>query len=176
MRRPLLAILLPAALFAAGVLWRYEGRITAGGATLIVGFLALATSAWWLVRAAALLARPEDASVLAVAGEDLGRTELLREKRSLLRAIKEVEFDRGLHKIGDEDAAAATARYRARAIEILRILDARKAVDYAAVVESELARRRAGEVGAARRCACGTKNDPDSVFCKRCGARLEGTP
>ena len=46
-----------------------------------------------------------------------------REKRALLKAIKEVEFDRELGKMSDADADEIVRVYRARAIEILKLLD-----------------------------------------------------
>jgi hypothetical protein len=49
--------------------------------------------------------------------------ELEREKRVLLKAIKEVEFDRELGKMSNEDADDIVRVYRARAIEILKLLD-----------------------------------------------------
>lgn len=49
--------------------------------------------------------------------------ELAREKKALLKAIKEVEFDRELGKMSDEDADEIVRVYRARAIEILKLLD-----------------------------------------------------
>jgi hypothetical protein len=50
-------------------------------------------------------------------------SELEREKRALLKAIKEVEFDRELGKMSNEDADDIVRVYRARAIEILKLLD-----------------------------------------------------
>lgn len=49
--------------------------------------------------------------------------ELEREKKALLKAIKEVEFDRELGKMSDADADEIVRVYRARAIEILKLLD-----------------------------------------------------
>jgi hypothetical protein len=49
--------------------------------------------------------------------------ELEREKKALLKAIKEVEFDRELGKMSNEDADEIVRVYRARAIEILKLLD-----------------------------------------------------
>jgi len=51
------------------------------------------------------------------------RDELLAEKKSLLKAIKEIEFDHQLGKMSDEDAARLSRFYRTRAIEIIKGLD-----------------------------------------------------
>lgn len=58
---------------------------------------------------------------LAVGGS---RDDLEHEKRKLVKAIKEVEFDRACGKMSEADAAALIATYRARAIEVLKQLDA----------------------------------------------------
>ncbi len=49
--------------------------------------------------------------------------ELQEEKKSLLRAIKEIEFDRDLGKMSEEDAKEMMRFYRARAIEAIKELD-----------------------------------------------------
>lgn len=49
--------------------------------------------------------------------------ELEREKKSLVRAIKEIEFDRDTGKLSAADAAALLTAYRARAIEVIKALD-----------------------------------------------------
>jgi hypothetical protein len=79
---------------------------------------------------------------------DLRRTELEREKRALLKAIKEVEFDRELGKMSQVDADEITRVYRARAIEILKLLDAETVEDTAdepldQVIEREVRARLA---------------------------------
>jgi hypothetical protein len=67
------------------------------------------------------------------------RTELEREKKLLLKAIKEVEFDRDMGKIDDADAGTAIATYRRRALEVLTELGTTS--DYRTTIEKELARR-----------------------------------
>ncbi len=47
-----------------------------------------------------------------------------REKREALAAIKEVEFDRAMGKLSDEDFASLTARYRAQALAAIAALAA----------------------------------------------------
>ena len=53
----------------------------------------------------------------------LRQRELLSEKKSLIRAIKEIEFDRDLGKMSPEDAKEIMRFYRARAIEVIKELD-----------------------------------------------------
>lgn len=51
------------------------------------------------------------------------RRELQEEKKVLLRAIKEIEFDRDLGKMSAEDATEIMRFYRARAIEVIKEID-----------------------------------------------------
>jgi hypothetical protein len=186
----------------------YGGKLTVGSLFLAGGWVTFALAAWFIGRAAlAFDIAPVDAATLEGDIDEERRSELAREKKVLLKAIKEVEFDHEMGKIDDQDAAEITATYRARALEIMRLLDEDKAVDYPAIVEKELARRlakagglakkalpaataeagaagtdAAGEPGLVRevdtgvatgQCgACGTRNDSDAVFCKKCAARL----
>lgn len=113
------------------------------------------------------------------------RAALEREKMLALRAIKELEFDKAMGKVSEEDFREMAARLRSRAGRLMRQLDA--GAGYRERIERDLARRM-GEKGAdaqpskdaaparaatARACAkCSTMNDADARFCKECGARL----
>jgi len=109
------------------------------------------------------------------------RAALEREKTLVLRAIKELEFDRAMGKISDKDFAEVSVRLRTRAARLIRQLDAGTA--YRELIEKEIARRvgqaprdeRPPETALpARACsACGKLGDPDAKFCKHCGAPLE---
>jgi hypothetical protein len=71
-----------------------------------------------------------------------GRTRgaLEREKTLLLRAIKELEFDRAMGKVSEADCQEMTARLRNRAIRVIRQLDAGGAA-YRELIDKELAAR-----------------------------------
>jgi hypothetical protein len=171
------------------------------------------------------------------------------QKRAVLRALKDLEFERSVGKISEEDYVELVARYRGEAKRLLRRLDeeaqprrdrvealvarrlrregltlegaakaatteaASEAAATSEPVESDDAdgqsadttaragktkkRKKGREPGAiavieapraaeasapvaagaaTRTCAaCGTKNDPDAVFCKKCGARQEAS-
>jgi len=116
---------------------------------------------------------------------DRMRIELEREKALTLRSIKELEFDKAMGKVSAPDFDDMSARLRARALGLMRQLDA-GSTPYRDVIEKELALRvgrtpstakpaaaepemKAERIGS---CACGTSNDPDARFCKSCGARL----
>ena len=113
------------------------------------------------------------------------RAALEREKMLTLRSIKELEFDKAMGKLSDEDFREMSGRLRQRAARLIHQLDA--GAGYRAQVERDLAKRlgphsapitqaAAGpqESSATRACAaCSTANDPDAKFCKQCGAQLE---
>lgn len=111
------------------------------------------------------------------------RAALEREKTLVLRAIKELEFDRAMGKVASADFGDMSGRLRARAMALMQQLDV-ALPGHRDEIESELARRLealgdavpvAAGAGAARpACAdCGTANDVDARFCKGCGAQLE---
>jgi hypothetical protein len=57
-------------------------------------------------------------------GKPLGeRGELEREKRTLLKSIKEAEFDLAMGKLSKLDAEQLITMYRARAIEVIKALE-----------------------------------------------------
>jgi hypothetical protein len=99
------------------------------------------------------------------------RTGLEREKMLVLRSIKELEFDRAMGKISSADFDEMAGRLRARALSLMKQLDA-TVPGYRAIIERELAERLERHPAQAQTCTCGTANDPDATFCKRCGTRL----
>jgi hypothetical protein len=111
---------------------------------------------------------------------------LEREKALVLRSIKELEFDRAMGKVSQKDFDEMAGRLRARAIMLMKQVDAGGA-GYRELIERELQvrlnSRTAGSthpvtppeggatvVPACR--SCGTNNDHDAAFCKRCGTSL----
>jgi hypothetical protein len=123
------------------------------------------------------------------------RLDLEREKALTLRSIKELEFDRAMGKVSPQDFEEMADRLRARALGIMKQLDAGARV-YRELIEKELAARTGKGVPAAARivetpdlkvgptgdgptrgepmlCSCGTANDLDARFCKSCGAKLQ---
>ena len=152
------------------------------------------------------------------------------QKRAVLRALKDLEFERSVGKISEEDYVELVARYRGEAKRLLRLIDEEagpRRERAAALVAKRLRReglspdaeakadekpgdeaaskgdegdakeaapagksakgkksKRSSEPAAAeapevveasappRDCGeCGTKNDPDAIFCKKCGSR-----
>ena len=118
------------------------------------------------------------------------RVVLEREKMLVLRSIKELEFDRAMGKLSAKDFDEMSARLRARAMSLMRQLDA--GAGYRELIERELgarvnhpsarpAREKRVTPGAdvpkavavaTKTCGCGVTNDLDAAFCKRCGTKL----
>ena len=105
------------------------------------------------------------------------RVALEREKLLTLRSIKELEFDRAMGRLSDEDWKEMSGRLRARAARLMKQLDA--GTGYRDQIEKDLDKRLGGKAGAPakasadRTCAaCATTNDHDARFCKNCGAKL----
>lgn len=102
------------------------------------------------------------------------RAALEQEKTLALRTIKELEFDRAMGKVSEEDFKEMSVRLRARAGRIIKQLDA--GASYRQQIEKDLA-KRVGDLGDVRAksttcAACSTVNEADARFCKECGARL----
>ena len=131
----------------------------------------------------------QDASVLSERPSERARAILEREKALVLRSIKELEFDRAMGKVSAKDFDEMAGRLRARAMNLMKQLDAGGSV-YREAIERELNERLrknpasdgktsraasipAETVTADHTCAsCATVNDSDAKFCKRCGNSL----
>ena len=103
------------------------------------------------------------------------RAALDREKTLVLRAIKELEFDRAMNKVSPEDFQDMSGRLRVRAIALLKQLDV-STTGYREQIESELAERlRVSNIlPTSPMCStCDTENESDAKFCKACGSALE---
>ena len=91
-------------------------------------------------------------------------------------------------KVSQADFEEMASRLRSRAMSLMKQLD-EDASGYKTIIERELGARLAGRTAAhaidqppeaepppaavvAGLCACGTSNDSDAIFCKRCGAKL----
>ena len=91
------------------------------------------------------------------------RQRLEREKALVLRSLKELEFDRAMGKVNDEDYSDISQRLRARAIALMQDID--RAGD-----DPAPSRQTPRAVGGCAK--CGTVNDRDARFCKSCGREL----
>jgi uncharacterized membrane protein len=158
-----------------------------GGGRASVPFLGLATAAlgwvvWLAFRTAQALVKEAPTVEAGAAVTGKRRKELEREKQALLKALKELDFDHQMGKVSDKDFADISATYRARAIRVMRQLDD-AGRDYEAMIAKDVAERAGKETGNGQpatgnrqrtdECGkCGTKNDSDAEFCKKCGGKL----
>jgi len=180
---------------ATAVTFIARGR---GPAAIILLSVLMATAAF--VGFAALrmlrpLVSPEDDRTVMIGQRT--RAALEREKTLALRSIKELEFDKAMGRVSDEDFKEMGGRLRQRAARLIRQLDA--GAGYRQQIEQELQKRLGTEAQrgtetqrntetqrsteasspsraqdeAERQCAaCETMNDADAKFCKGCGAKL----
>ena len=157
---------------AATYLARGQGVIPILLLTVLMAATALVGLA--VLRAVRPLVSREDDRTLMVGQRT--RVALEREKLLVLRSIKELEFDRAMGKLSDNDFQEMSGRLRARAARLMRDLDA--GGGYRAQVEQDLAKRLSEAPAAAaapvvRFCsACGTERDADAKFCKNSGTKL----
>ena len=110
------------------------------------------------------------------------RAALEREKLLTLRSIKELEFDRAMGRLSEQDFTEMAGRLRLRAAGLIKQLDS--GAGYREQIEQDLAKRLGPEhdarlkgsrsIDASERVcvACSTANDDDAKFCKRCGQAL----
>ena len=139
------------------------------GTAALVGYAAL--------RMLRPLVSPEDDRTVMVGQRT--RVALEREKQMTLRSIKELEFDRAMGRLSDEDWHEMSTRLRTRAGRLMRQLDA--GAGYRDQIEKDL-EKRIGAAGNAKpsadrsaehTCAtCATANEADAKFCKSCGQSL----
>jgi hypothetical protein len=152
---------------------------------LALGGMTLAFTAAALWRMIDPLARVELPDTDATQSRSFVR-ELEREKQLVLKAIKEIEFDYQMRKIGEREYREMVERYRQRAMRLISELDA--GGDYRGLIEKELKLRlelpvtepaatttaaAAPSTGARTPCpTCNTPNDADAKFCKSCGGKV----
>jgi len=167
---------LAALICATGVTYLVRGQ---GVTTVLLLSVLMATTAivgLAVLRAVRpLVTKQEDRTAMV---GDRTRAALEREKMLALRTLKELEFDRSMRKISEDDYSEMSTRLRARASRIMRQLDA--GAGYRGKIEADLAKRIKEKDGVeskpraeARTCAaCQTINDVDAKFCKNCGQKI----
>ena len=165
---------------AAAIVYGVAGAKLGLGPPLVLlgmGGLALALCGMALYRVVDPLLRPEAAARAEAARAPVRLRELEREKQLVLKAIREIEHDYQMRRINDADHKALSERYRARALRLMRDIDAGD--DFASLIEQELKSRLAalesapaGSAAETKCTGCGTVNDPDARFCKKCGKAM----
>jgi hypothetical protein len=104
------------------ILWQNKFHVTAPVVIVCLGYLCVVALVLNLWRTGAAAAAPDEVN------DDWGRPigeigELEKEKRTLLKGIREAEFDLAMRKLSKRDAESLIAQYRARAIEVIKQLD-----------------------------------------------------
>jgi hypothetical protein len=161
-------------------------------AGLLLGVIALFWGSLRVLSGDAPLAPELEALDMAAQGVDA----LASRKKMLLRALKDLEVERGLGKLEDEDYAAVSATYRAELKALLRRID-ESLEPHRARAEDAL-RAHLTRVGLGDPLAtdpvksastadsadepdspfrlecpeCQASNEPDARFCKGCGSTL----
>ena len=105
------------------ILWQNKFHMTAPTVVICLGYLAVVAGVANLWRVGAAAVAPEDNSPEAWTRPIGPRGELEKEKKTLLKAIKEAEFDHAMGKLSKADADDLIRTYRTRAIEVIKELD-----------------------------------------------------
>lgn len=106
------------------IAWQNHFHITPPLVFVCLGYLAVVATVYnlWRTGAAAVSSSEADGdSTWAKPAGALG--ELEREKRTLLKAIKEAEFDHQMGKLSKRDVEDMVRTYRARALEVYKEID-----------------------------------------------------
>jgi len=123
----------PAAMVAGGVLlagwlfifWQNSFHVTTPVVIVALGYVAVVSTVFNLWRTGAAVAAPTDEDEGDASwGLPIGaRGELEREKKTLLKAIKEAEFDLHMGKLSKADADSMIKTFRVRAIDVIKEIE-----------------------------------------------------
>jgi hypothetical protein len=105
----------------AFVLWHHHFRVSASTVMLMLSWAAVLSTVYFLWRTADNADLDDEQDWWRPTGR---LEELVREKRSLLKTIKETELDRDTGKLSKADADEIITRYRGRAIEVIKAIEA----------------------------------------------------
>lgn len=109
------------------ILWANKFHVTPAAVIMCLGYLAVVATIFNLWRTG-VAAVQRDNPALGAWDRPMGAfAELEREKRTLLKAIKEAEFDFAMGKLSSVDSEALIQVYRARAIEVIKEIDRQSA-------------------------------------------------
>ncbi len=162
---------------------------------LWLAFVALASAVLFFWETLRVVFDPNAPGDEAAIGDEEGLpAELETRKRAALRALRDLEFERAIHRLSEEDYKALEQKYRAEARAAMRALDAdlgdwlTRADAMLAKVEAPTAAKTEAPVEAPKPTSeatppvadtakaacpkCETANDTDAVFCKKCGTKL----
>lgn len=149
----------------AGATWAVvEAQDTHPAALLLLSTAVLAAGAVGIAIHSAVLGFFGEASDDRRSLDGGTRAALEHEKATLLRSLKELEFDRAMGKMSDTDFAEIEGRLRARALAVMEQLEQPMPPPLAPAEKA---------VAVPGTChTCGVQNDSDARFCKSCGQGL----
>lgn len=137
------------------IVWQNKFHMTAPTVMLCLGYLAVIATVANLWRVGAAAVAPEDATADAWARPIGPHDELEKEKKTLLKAIKEAEFDLAMGKLSKVDAEQLITMYRTRAIAVIKELERLDGIaaaeDKRGQIEREVAARLALEGAASKK-------------------------
>jgi hypothetical protein len=105
------------------ILWQNTFYVDVPVVVVALGYLAVVLAITNLWRVGAATVAPEDRSEEAWSRPLGERGGLEKEKKTLLKAIKEAEFDQAMGKLSKADADQLIQMYRTRAIEVIKELE-----------------------------------------------------
>ena len=168
---PLLTI---AAATIVGLSYGFGTAILVGAGGVLLGVIAIL---WASVRTLA-----GDAPLTLDEALALGAPSAAEEqKRAVLQALKDLEYERSVGKVAEADYEELLARYRTEAKRLLRAVDEDLAplrAKATAYVDAQLGRTGSAPPPPVSKTqhgcpSCQAENDVDAVFCKKCGGKLE---
>src|SRR5580704_5554619 len=102
------------------ILWMNNFHVTAPHIMVCLAYLAVVALIFNLWRTGAAAVASDDGDTW---GRPIGaQGELEKEKKTLLKAIKEAEFDFAMGKLSKHDSDSLIKQYRARAIDVIKEL------------------------------------------------------
>lgn len=105
------------------IFWQNNFHVTVSVVVIALAYFAVVAAIGNLWRVGAAAVSPEDDSPGAWSRPIGARDELEKEKKTLLKAIKEAEFDHAMGKLSKQDADELIRMYRGRAIEVIKEID-----------------------------------------------------
>lgn len=108
-----------------------------------------------------------------VSSDDHETSESEAKRRVALLALRDVEYDREMGKLDEEDYRSLRREISAEALAAIEAVE-RSREPVMDPVEEEIARARAGLERGTACASCGHVNAEGSRFCSSCGASLDG--
>jgi hypothetical protein len=126
------------------ILWHNNMHVTAPVVFVCLGYFAGVAAVYTLFKTGSSAVAATDEDRIDTTGWGLAggaRAELELEKKTLLKAIKEAEFDHLMGKLSKRDVDEMVRMYRLRAIEVIKLLEESKGTTIRDQIELEVRAR-----------------------------------